>query len=638
MLQQAWKLFDQKKYAEAQNELASIFKEDEAAILPSRGSAWYLLGKIQEANNHRQKAFHTWKEGLDTLDAHRVFDPYLGYAFVRSAASQDQQLYFDRLTEVFYRVLIESNARDQHDLLNKIFRQSDFLLGKEAVKKFEARLSSRKTDEHPGKALREYWRRQDPTPATLVNERLIEHLKRVEYARIHYACKTVRGFDDRGMIYVRLGPPNHQGTAIRGVHSRLLPHYIWAYDYISRGLYFPFVDFGKGKGFQLVSTIERAIPRMIDIQSRIAFYLELGKVTPILYRRWDETQNILRDAATEQAAKVKVQEELYYLDQEDLEYRKKVTPKKFTRVLGNVEEFRLAMRTARFMEPDSSTRFEIYLAILRKQLKPKWIKKFMEGDTLYLNLAVALENKSYWPDTTYQFPLDRLTNLTHLQQDTLLYQAQIHVPNKLFYVSGEVEAWLTGNERKFMPTSNLTLRTAWRKNAPNPGILIKMGGFRSPPELALRLHKKPLTISDLELSTWIEPDMKGGNPQKNNLRIKPFPFNSVSQLHPIYLYFEIYGLKISREDNRSHYKIAYQVKVIKPRKKIVSRITSIFQSKSQKRVELESEYSSTSATSKETIALDLKGLIPGRVVLTVIVTDLLSNTIARRSAQFELVP
>ncbi len=571
------------------------------------------------------------------MDRHQVFDPYLGEAFVHSAVLLDQQLYFDRLTEVFYRVLIESNARDHYDLLNKIFRQSDFLFSKDAVKKFEARLSSRKADEHPGEALREYWRRQDPTPATLVNERLIEHLKRVEYARIHYACKNVRGFDDRGMIYVRLGPPNHQGTAIRGVHSRLLPHYVWAYDYISRGLYFPFVDFGKGKGYELVNSIERAIPRMIDLNSRIAFYLELGKVTPILYRRWDETQNIVRDAATEQAAKVRVQEELYFEDEEDLAYRKKVTPKKFTRVLGNVEEFHLAMRTARFMEPDSSTRFEIYLAILRKQLKPKWIEKFMAGDTIYLNLAAALENKSFWPDTTFQFPLARLTDLNHLTRDTLLYQAQIHVPNKLFYVSGEVEAWLTGNERKLRPASNLTLRTAWRKKATNPGILIKMGGFRSPPQLALRLHKKPLIISDLQLSTRITPDMEGGNPKKNNLRIQPFPFNQVSLLHPIYLYFEIYGLKISPEDNRSHYKIAYQVKVIKPQKKIVSRIASVFQSKSQKRVELESEYSSTSATAKETIALDLKGLIPGRVVLTVIVRDLLSNATARRSAQFQLV-
>lgn len=62
-----------------------------------------------------------------------------------------------------------------------------------------------------GVALANWWRLQDPLPATPTNERLIEHLERVAYARHHFADRRADlGFDHRGKIYVRLGQPSQR--------------------------------------------------------------------------------------------------------------------------------------------------------------------------------------------------------------------------------------------------------------------------------------------------------------------------------------------------------------------------------------------------------------------------------------------
>jgi len=53
-----------------------------------------------------------------------------------------------------------------------------------------------------------WWRSQDPLPASVVNERMVEHIRRVNYALEHYACPSCgTGYDDRGEIFVRYGKP-----------------------------------------------------------------------------------------------------------------------------------------------------------------------------------------------------------------------------------------------------------------------------------------------------------------------------------------------------------------------------------------------------------------------------------------------
>ncbi len=55
--------------------------------------------------------------------------------------------------------------------------------------------------------LRRYWVLQDPTPTTPENERLVEHERRVQHAREHFAAAAPASWDDRGTFYILYGPP-----------------------------------------------------------------------------------------------------------------------------------------------------------------------------------------------------------------------------------------------------------------------------------------------------------------------------------------------------------------------------------------------------------------------------------------------
>ena len=60
--------------------------------------------------------------------------------------------------------------------------------------------------------LQQFWKRRDPTPITDVNERRVEHFRRVAYAREHFGT-AVFPWDRRGEIYVRYGTPSHKSAS-----------------------------------------------------------------------------------------------------------------------------------------------------------------------------------------------------------------------------------------------------------------------------------------------------------------------------------------------------------------------------------------------------------------------------------------
>ncbi len=54
-----------------------------------------------------------------------------------------------------------------------------------------------------------FWRKKDPTPTTPVNERQLEHYRRVHYARQNYS-EGKQPWDQRGEVYIRFGHPDHR--------------------------------------------------------------------------------------------------------------------------------------------------------------------------------------------------------------------------------------------------------------------------------------------------------------------------------------------------------------------------------------------------------------------------------------------
>lgn len=78
--------------------------------------------------------------------------------------------------------------------------------------------------------IEDFWKRRDPTPATPENEYKIEYYGRIERANRLFSGGGAPGWlQDRGRVFITLGPPDTRITYPRGVTFYGLPTEIWWY-------------------------------------------------------------------------------------------------------------------------------------------------------------------------------------------------------------------------------------------------------------------------------------------------------------------------------------------------------------------------------------------------------------------------
>ncbi|MBU1626008.1 GWxTD domain-containing protein, partial [bacterium] len=88
--------------------------------------------------------------------------------------------------------------------------------------------------------LKDFWRRRDPTPDTIVNEYKIEHYRRLAYANKYFGYALYPGWKtDRGWVYIKYGPPDKIDRNPAGSVDVISggwqspPYEVWQYDYAS---------------------------------------------------------------------------------------------------------------------------------------------------------------------------------------------------------------------------------------------------------------------------------------------------------------------------------------------------------------------------------------------------------------------
>jgi GWxTD domain-containing protein len=96
--------------------------------------------------------------------------------------------------------------------------------------------------------LRRFWKERDPTPTTEVNERWLEHCRRVVHANIHFAAPKVDlpGWKTkRGEFYIRYGEPRVKWRELGEVGAGVglvPPRWVWAYGEEGREVSLIFAD------------------------------------------------------------------------------------------------------------------------------------------------------------------------------------------------------------------------------------------------------------------------------------------------------------------------------------------------------------------------------------------------------------
>jgi len=93
------------------------------------------------------------------------------------------------------------------------------------------------------------------TPATEINERLIEHYQRLAFVRKAFPAFNKRGYDDRGAIYVKYGPPDDRIlTPESGYYNAMET---WAYYKFGKPITFDFIE--KGDGYRLAMRFDEGV-------------------------------------------------------------------------------------------------------------------------------------------------------------------------------------------------------------------------------------------------------------------------------------------------------------------------------------------------------------------------------------------
>jgi GWxTD domain-containing protein len=80
--------------------------------------------------------------------------------------------------------------------------------------------------------IEEFWKKRDPKPETEENEFKIEYFRRIEWANRLFSGGGSPGWlQDRGRIYILLGPPDQRYTYPRGVTFYGKPMEFWQYGF-----------------------------------------------------------------------------------------------------------------------------------------------------------------------------------------------------------------------------------------------------------------------------------------------------------------------------------------------------------------------------------------------------------------------
>jgi GWxTD domain-containing protein len=189
-----------------------------ALMLVTRSKNYYLEGAAKRKAGDWQAALEIWAEGQKDLLAQNEADARIAFAFIELATEKTERIYYAFASRTFYWGLSQDSEALETELHKEITRMSS-LLNEQQLSHWRGLL--REDRRSLLTKMKSFWIERDPTPTTIMNERLIEHWERIAFARENFAKakSTVYGTDDRGLIYVKYGDPDQAQQVTLGVDS-----------------------------------------------------------------------------------------------------------------------------------------------------------------------------------------------------------------------------------------------------------------------------------------------------------------------------------------------------------------------------------------------------------------------------------
>ncbi|MXY48838.1 MAG: GWxTD domain-containing protein [Gemmatimonadetes bacterium] len=477
-----------------------------------------------------------------------------------------------------------------------------------------------------------FWNARDSNPATVVNERLVEHYRRVMYARYHYS-QGQHPYDRRGEIHVRFGAPEDRRGDVHIADRNAYGSAAIADD--------PAVDAVRERnnryGYRL--RVDRGRMTIVTPEGMTEEMYEAGGIladgivasTGQLAMQ-DERKLMGHGYATESWVYARYGLELFFVDQ--------FGGGRFDYPWGNL-----------LTSPQETVRQELYSP---RRLAGELIKRSPEeyrhdfgGEPLeYAFDAVSFraDNGATELDLSYSIPVWQFgdvsdgkgnsTRLEHLVtlRDSAMSPRFSHAfgfgpfdrPKRQLAESHVKVPVYTLPERVVAPSGDYTLAVQVRDETSQ-----KIGVYRRPVRLS-DYSGEELLISDLKLATLITPSGVQGPFVRNGLNITPNPGRLYIRENPVYVYYEVYNLNLDGE-GKTAYEILYE---ISPRNGNERRGWSARGQGDMQTVMMVFSGAGYAAEDREYTSLDTSSLPAGEYVLTVTFTDLNAGSSVTKSANF----
>ncbi len=466
---------------------------------------------------------------------------------------------------------------------------------------------------------RNFWNVRDSNPATVENERLVEHYKRVMYARLLFSGGQ-HPYDRRGEVYVRYGAPddlrrfvfspyqdpdiNHQVTGNPAVDAIRERNLLAGYNLKLQG--------GPGQhetradriGMQAKRelyygyTVESWVYVQHDMELFFVDLLNNGKfVYPL------GTAELFVDAM--------VRQHRYHPAKVAAALIEK-TPEDYAHDFGG-ETLDYAFDITTFRGAGDETVMELAYSI------PVWQFGDVtdgQGTETFLSNQATLRDSVYSPAFNQKF---RFGPIERPKRKISSDQARVSA----YTLAVDVQA----------PPGQFTAAVEMKDEASR-----RIGVYRKPVTVP-DYRGRALMISDLKLSTSITPTDLSGPFVRQGLNIVPHPLRAYGRGQLVYVYYEVYNLG-KDEDGRTAYDTYYEIApegMPDTRSRFGGQPGLPGQPGDQQTVVLTYEGEGDASEEAEYTAIDTADLTPGVYVLKVTLEDRQTGDRVSKSTSFILL-
>ena len=557
-----------------------------------------FLKIIYKVPNYKDAAYRLGRVYQEQKDFDRAIDIFRKLI----TSKRDLNRALIRLSEIFLELDVQEAAcrayfngveeLTDEEMLDTMYRDLEVLLTDEEKKEFQLTKNEKK-----GFLFKKFWKSRDPTPETVVNERLIEHFRRVQFAKANFPYTAPPYYDDRGKIYIKYGSPKERFVSSMGL-VMAKNNESWSYANIHEDLVFDFVE--DGGIFRQVQDLREAALAGTGYYGALSVASRLYAERTHLSRTYASFGTGVNEAKLNDfqirrtEALAEVPSEVYLYD-----YKSLPLP--------------IVFKFSQFKGRNDSTEIDFYFSLPANLLKynkapdsTKWIS--------YLEYILVINDFRYNDILKQVCSAKLLKSVSEkeqfgdfiLQQELMLHPGDYHLT---------LQVHNEASNRKGLYRIELPIKS---------------------------FDNTRLCMSDLKLASKLQPETEDSLEINARQRVKmiPHPFKSVIRNKPIYLYYEIYNLKFN-EEGRANYRIEYRVKTIKEKLsfwgKTFGTIANIFGSKKTKSLTLSYDRNSDKRDIHEYLAFDFSNLVRGETEMEVMLRDLNSNETASSYIQFSLI-